>query len=157
MEDLPVSARMAPCLAFLLALVAGCAVSHFDFVARFRPGKGTGPTESPHTGEYVLCRGKEDEVVERRRLRWGHRIGFQQYEDGRLIAWAGEEAIPLDEDEYRWHLLPITSRQRIRNYLGGYQVVVSDNPMVDLFYGTLFRVTVLPIYSLCVNGKLTPS
>ena len=118
------SRRPLACLALLAALLAGCAGRDYrpgaKPVSAHWPGKGTGYDLVPYPGEYVLLRTGESAPVEKRELPPDVPVGFELLPDGRLLALAGKEAIPLEEGDYRWHLGRVSHGQRARLALARY-------------------------------------
>jgi hypothetical protein len=117
-----VSRRPLACLALFTALLSGCAGRDYrpggKPVTEHWPGKDSSFNLVPYPGEYVLLRAGESSPVEKRELPRDAAVGFKVLPDGRLVALAGEDAIPLQEGDYRWHLVRVSHWQLARLAVG---------------------------------------
>src|SRR5262249_4798306 len=110
--------RPIACLALFAALLCGCAGREYrpgakPVIAHW-PGKDSSFNLAPYPGEYVLLRAGESSPIEKRELPRDAAVGFKVLPNGRLAALAGKEAIPLQEGDYRWHLVLVSHWQLAR-------------------------------------------
>jgi hypothetical protein len=112
----------------LIALfAAGCCHNPHDhggeFVVEYKPGNSPDTTSAPYKANYALYQWSklpdgpppqkwvpDHEVTElyvRGLSRWD-KIGFEKGDQGKVVAVAGNEKIPLEDGHYCWHITPET-------------------------------------------------
>jgi hypothetical protein len=165
-EDAVTRKLLAIALSVLL-IGPGCANNPHGhsgkLIAEHTPGDCPEQTVTPYKAVYVLFRWNnppdgppprdwipEKEVVElytRGLARW-QSIGFQKDKDGKLVAVAGEEKIPLEDGRYCWHISPDTEYHgaaRLAHEAGENVLFVVTMPVAVVGF-----VCMLPIFLVAV-------
>lgn len=99
-------------------LVNGCSVRELKpgaVIATHCVGEGDACLATPNRGDYALYRSGKHWPVVKRNLLPGQPVGFARQSDGQLVAWAGDELIPLKEGDYRWRVLPKAAFPRLNS------------------------------------------
>jgi hypothetical protein len=110
---------MSRCLlvnVLISVLLSGCAsgpLTVIEHQRNLRDRRSRTPTE----GTYTLCRTSDGSTLQTCELERDETIGFERIGDEQLLAWYGEEVIPLDDEGYRWVRMPLTHKQAIRHAL----------------------------------------
>jgi hypothetical protein len=96
----------------IVALLAtGCAHNPFDYglrtIVEYKPGDSPETTNTPYKATYALyLRPKPSQVKEpplyEQVLACSDKIGFEKGDNGKIIAIAGNERIPVDDALYCW-------------------------------------------------------
>ncbi len=151
--------------------VTGCCHNPHDhggeFVAEYKCGDSPDTTTAPYKATYALYQWSKPpdgpppqkwvpdrEVTElyvRGLSRWD-KIGFEKGENGKIVAVAGTEKIPLDDGHYCWH---ITSDSE---YRGGDRILheTGENVLAVLTFPFDVAATavVLPMFAVVGAGFL---
>jgi hypothetical protein len=137
-------------LAALLVLLPGCAGRQYrpgaKALAAHQPGQEDGYKAAPYPGTYALFRAGQAEPVAVRELYPGAAVGFGAGEDGRMVALAGAQEIPIPEGEYRWHVVRVHQWRHVCLALDGV-----TEPMEEAFDGVRPLVTVLCVLGVIVG------
>src|SRR5262249_58872037 len=98
----------------------------------------------PSAAPCALFRAGQAEPLAVRELSPGAAVGFGSGEDGRMVALAGPQQIPIPEGEYRWHVVRVHQWRQVCLAVDGV-----TEPMEEAFEGGRPLVT-----GLCVLGVI---
>jgi hypothetical protein len=160
--------RAFACVLIFSTLISGCVSnSHLHggkLVAEHQPGDAPDKCRTPYKATYVLYHWQEppagapphtwipeqqvEELFVRGLGRW-ETIGFEKDADGKLLAVAGNEKIPLAEGRYCWHISTESEYRGVARVMNE----ASENTWaaICLPFDLAFAAVVFPTFLACMG------